>query len=252
MSSSSKNLMKRSLKNNLKLWSIPDKEEWLLSAAQSLSIIREFMTWVHPLFHKKKQLRILVPGVGYSRFGIELVQDFQKYPQFNYEVTLTDFDPSAVEYQKQLFEDKNIPKNQFRIVYDNILQTGLENNKFDLIIDSGLSDVFITSNIKSGKEVIKAFDKLLDNTGTIVSFSMFHESWKKMGLKKDGTMYGFQPGYLKRTSRRNTTSKIRRDTAILIHKKNTTQEGPDTLSFIEFQNLKDIHEDDMGIGAETY
>lgn len=181
--------------------------------------------------------RVLVLGVGYSSVGASLFKE-----GFT-DLTLTDIDSSAIDFQRSLFEEKS-PS----ILCDDILASKLPLGSHDIIIDASVADVFIRQKSSSGK-VLQVFEDLLAANGVMLSLSIFHKPWKRLTSQRWITSYGFVPLFI-RSSRRPLAGGIARPIAVLVHQR--PSEWREVKLSLDTQLLSSLRATDMQRGAEDF
>jgi hypothetical protein len=151
------------------------EEDWLIDPARIVPIIEKFV--------KKKESRILIPGVGNSRLPLMLFERGYKC------LTLLDIETGAIEVQRSKFGDNT----SVEIVQCDVLQNGFnifERETFDAIIDKSFMDVFLRQG--RSKFVYEQCLSKLRCDGVFVAFSIFHAKWTSMIRKHQfkNALYG--------------------------------------------------------------
>lgn len=232
----------------MKIWSIPEKEEWLLDSSRTQQLAVDLAAWI-PKSSRDRKLEVLVPGVGYSSVGLKLTQ------ASNWSITLTDVDEKAVEFQKNKFQESAVTPT--RIIVDDALNSKLTNVKFDIILDSSVSDVFIRA--KKGSCFIAALERMLAPGGVMLSISMFHKPWKRLCSKQYwSSLYGHVPHFIR--SRRQIASNsggIPRPIAVFVHRRRSDLSADENtndleLARISFKRLSEVKTENMQKGAEDF
>ena len=124
-------------------------------------------------------VKIMIPGIGHSTLGRDLLMDLK------YDVTVADFDEDQVsDENKQSFATIN---------YFDLLKTVPEKlvSKFDYVIDSSVTDVFMQlttgsqPNLSNAKKGHAAMLSMLKPYGTMVVFSMNKDPWEEIYQRKE-------------------------------------------------------------------
>lgn len=118
----------------------------------------------------------MIPGIGHSTLGRDLLD-------LKYDVTVADFDEDQVSD-----ENKEYFATRGAINYFDLLETVPEKlvSKFDYVIDSSVTDVFMQlttgsqPNLSNAKKGHAAMLSMLKPYGTMVVFSMNKNPWDEI------------------------------------------------------------------------
>ena len=152
-------------------WCHTDVKEWLLQPDQVALYVADIASSVSAAKGcDAADLSILVVGVGFSSNAHALVCDkgFRS-------VVVTDIEAESIAFQEALFSGS--PRKP-AILEDDLLDSKLDRGKFDIIVDSSCTDVFIRQHV--GQAAFSAIGDLLAPGGVVLCISMFHKPWKRL------------------------------------------------------------------------
>ena len=217
------------MSKQIKTWCLPSVQEWTLKPDHAAAIVTEIASQLslHPL--------ILIVGAGYSAL-----------PKMIFDAGLTnlvvsDIDQNAVAFQKARFNSLLV-----KIVCDDILNTSLSCDKYAVIIDASLTDVFIRAK-SNARKVLTIYETLLAPNGVIITFSIFLKPWKRLTSAKWTSCYSVVEQFVGSKTRTNIKGRLR-SIGIFLHQR-PFEYRLFTCS-IKMQLLKNTNIRDMPLGAE--